>query len=69
MASDDPVDLGFLSEAAELAGGDIRNIVLAATYDATSAGEPVGMRHLAAASVSEYRKLGRRIPEHRFLPA
>jgi predicted nucleic acid-binding protein len=65
---DDPVDLGFLSEAVELAGGDIRNIVLAAAYDATSAGEPVGMRHLAAAAVSEYRKLGRRVPEHRFLP-
>jgi predicted nucleic acid-binding protein len=66
--ADDPMDVGFLAESVELAGGDIRNIVLAAAYDATSAGEPVGMRHLAAAAVSEYRKLGRRIPEHRFLP-
>jgi len=68
LDADDPVDLGFLAEAVELAGGDIRNIVLAAAYDAISAEQPIGMRHLAAAAVSEYRKLGRRVPEHRFLP-
>ncbi|MFL6162089.1 MAG: ATP-binding protein [Jatrophihabitantaceae bacterium] len=65
----DPVDLGFLAEAVELAGGDIRNIVLAAAYDAISAEQPIGMRHLAAATVGEYHKLGRRVPEHRFLPS
>ncbi|HEU5268933.1 MAG TPA: ATP-binding protein [Jatrophihabitans sp.] len=65
---DDPVQLGFLADSVELAGGDIRNIVLAAAYDAISADQPVGMRHLAAAAVAEYRKLGRRVPEHRFLP-
>ena len=64
----DPVNLDFLSEAVELAGGDIRNIVLAAAYDALSAEQPIGMRHLAAAAVAEYRKLGRRVPEHGFLP-
>ena len=66
--ADDPVAVDFLAEAVELAGGDIRNIVLAAAYDATSAEQPIGMRHLAAAAVAEYRKLGRRVPEHRFLP-
>ncbi len=68
LAEDDPVDVGLLAETVELAGGDIRNIVLAAAYDAVSAESPVGMRHLAAAAVAEYRKLGRRVPEHRFLP-
>ena len=38
----DPVDVDFLAAAAELAGGDIRNIVLAAAYDAASADVPVG---------------------------
>ena len=65
----DPVDLDFLAESAELTGGDIRNIVLSAAYDAISAEQPIGMRHLAVATVGEYRKLGRRVPEHGFLPA
>ena len=65
----DPVDLDFLAESVELAGGDIRNIVLSAAYDAISADQPIGMRHLAVATVGEYRKLGRRVPEHGFLPA
>ncbi len=65
----DPVDLDFLAESVELAGGDIRNIVLSAAYDAISADQLVGMRHLAIATVGEYHKLGRRVPEHAFLPA
>ena len=64
----DPVDLDFLAESVELAGGDIRNIVLSAAYDAISDDQPIGMRHVAAATVGEYRKLGRRVPEHAFLP-
>jgi len=66
---DDPIDLDFLAESVELAGGDIRNIVLSAAYDAISADSLVGMRHLAVATVGEYHKLGRRVPEHAFLPA
>lgn len=63
----DPVQLDFLAEQVELAGGDIRNIVRAAAYDAVSAGEPVGMRHVAAATNNEYRKLGRVRPDHGFV--
>jgi hypothetical protein len=63
---DDPVPVDKLAQEVELAGGDIRNIVLAAAYDATTAGELVGMRHIAAATVLEYRKLGRVVPEHAF---
>ena len=63
----DPFQVDFLADAVELTGGDIRNIALAAAYDAVSAGEPVGMRHVVDATVREYRKLGRVIPEHGFV--
>lgn len=58
----DPVDLDLLAEHVELAGGDIRNIVLAAAYDAAASGRRVGMRLLVEATLREYRKLGRRSP-------
>jgi len=58
----DPVELAFLADTVELAGGDIRNIVLAATYDAAVQGSAVGMRHVRAATEREYQKLGRRVP-------
>jgi hypothetical protein len=65
----DPPDLALLAEQVELAGGGVRNVVLAAAYAAVGEGVPVGMRHLAAAAVQEYRKTGRRAPESGFLPA
>ena len=58
----DPVDVGHLAAAVELTGGDIRNIVVAAGYDAAIEGVLPGMRHIVAAAVGEYTKLGRRIP-------
>ncbi|MEO7125115.1 MAG: ATP-binding protein [Nakamurella sp.] len=62
LDADDPVDVSRLAEALELSGGDIRNIVLAAVYDGAASGSPVGMRHVKAAAVREYAKLGRRVP-------
>ena len=59
---DDPVDLDVLAQHVELAGGDIRNIVLAATFEAVARDRPVGMAHLGGATVREYAKLGRRPP-------
>jgi predicted nucleic acid-binding protein len=64
----DPVQLDFLAESVELTGGDIRNIVLSAAYDTISRGETIGMRHVVAATLREYRKLGRVVPEHGFVP-
>ena len=61
----DPADapnLDQLAEVVEMAGGDIRNIVLAAGYDAAAAGTLPGHRHLREATIEEYRKLGRRVP-------
>ena len=63
---DDPIDVEHLARTAELAGGDIRNIVLSAAYEAAGEGTPVGNRHLAGAAVREYHKLGRMVPEHAF---
>ncbi len=60
---DDPVDVDALAAAIELAGGDIRNIVLAAAYDAAVAGRPVGHRLVVEAAVREHQKLGRRLPQ------
>ncbi len=59
----DPPDLDLLAEQLDLAGGDIRNIVLAAAYDAAEAdGGVLGMRHLGAAAVRELAKLRKRPP-------
>ncbi|HEU4675446.1 MAG TPA: ATP-binding protein, partial [Motilibacteraceae bacterium] len=65
---DDPPHLDTLAEQVQLAGGGVRNVVLAAAYAAVDEGRPVGMRHLAAAALEEYRKTGRHAPESGFLP-
>lgn len=62
LDQDDPIDLDHLAATVELAGGDLRNIVLAAAYDAAIDGTGVGARHLLAAALREYAKLGRRAP-------
>ena len=68
---DDPIDVDWLARSAEVAGGDIRNIVLSAAYAAvaehagrngTVVDAKVGMRHLSDALRREFIKLGRRPP-------
>lgn len=58
-AADDPVDIDRLAKAVELAGGNIRNMVLSAVHDAVAEGGEVGMRHVVAAARREYVKIGR----------
>jgi hypothetical protein len=58
----DPIHVDRLAAQVEASGGDIRNIVRAAAYDAAAAGEDVGMRHILAATVHEFRKLGKLVP-------
>ena len=60
--ADDPVDVEWLSTSVELAGGDIRNMVLSSVYAAVAEGSAVGMRHVADAVRREHIKLGRRPP-------
>ncbi len=61
----DPVEVPVLANALEVAGGDIRNAVLAAAYDAADQGQPVGMKHVVAAALRETRKLGKVSAEQR----
>ncbi|WP_448071463.1 ATP-binding protein [Georgenia yuyongxinii] len=58
----DQADVAHLAAHLELAGGDIRNIVLSATFEAVAAGRAVGMGDLSRAAAREYTKLGRRPP-------
>lgn len=58
----DPIDTVQLGFAVELSGGDIRNVVLAAAYDAVIDGQAMGMRHVGASLIRELTKLGRRAP-------
>ena len=53
------VDLLFLARQFELAGGDIRNVVLDAAYAAATASAPIGMRHLLQALIHQLGKQGR----------
>ena len=55
----DDIDLDFLAQAFEVAGGNIRNITLTAAFLAAEAGRFVGMSELVRATDREYRKLGR----------
>ena len=62
------VDLGFLAEAFELAGGHIRSAAVTGAYLAAEAGRPVGMADLVGAVAREYRKLGRLCLDREFGP-
>jgi len=57
-----PAELDALALSLDLAGGHIRNIVLAAAVRARSAGRPLAFADLAAAAAEEYAKLGRSPP-------
>lgn len=60
------VDLTFLAESFELAGGNIRSASTTAAYLAAADGTAVSMDHLIAAVEQEYRKLGRLVLEREF---
>jgi hypothetical protein len=62
----DDVDLEFLADAFELAGGNIRSASTTAAYLAAAAGGPVTMSELITAVEQEYRKLGRLVLEREF---
>jgi len=60
---DEPPDLDHLAATHELSGGDIRNVVLAAAYDAVCDGLAINAGHVRAATARELQKLGRRVPK------
>ena len=64
IASD--IDFNLLATRYPLAGGNIRNIILAAAFLAAEVDEQVGMKHLFHATRREYQKIGRLIDEKLF---
>jgi hypothetical protein len=64
----DDIDLAFLGQAFELAGGAIRSAAVTAAYLAADDGGTVTMTHLVTAVQREYRKLGRLTLESEFGP-
>lgn len=68
LPQDTNLDLDFLAQAFELAGGDIRNVTLAAAYAAAVNGGRVGTEDLVRATAREYRKLGRLVTDSEFGP-
>ena len=53
------LDLGYMARRFEMAGGNIRNIALAAAFFAADDGEIVNMPHLIRAVQREYQKMGK----------
>jgi len=62
----DDIDLAFLGEAFELAGGAIRAAAITSAYLAAADQSVVQMSHLIIAVQREYRKLGRLLVEREF---
>ncbi len=61
------VDFALLAKRFSLAGGNIRNIILAAAFLAAEAETAVSMHHLLRATRREYQKLGRLLDEKLFV--
>jgi hypothetical protein len=62
----DEVDFGLLARRFRIAGGNIRNIILAAAFLAARDEQPVTMRHLFHAARREFQKMGRLIEDTLF---
>src|SRR5262249_32800438 len=54
----DEVDFGMLAREIKLAGGNIKNIALAAAFYAASDGGTINQQHLIRAARREFQKLG-----------
>jgi ATP-dependent 26S proteasome regulatory subunit len=57
------VDLGRLAAQFKLSGGNIKNIALAASFFAATAGGKVTMTHLLRALGREYEKVGKTVSQ------
>ncbi|MEZ4733109.1 MAG: AAA family ATPase [Caldilineaceae bacterium] len=60
------LDLDFMARHFELAGGNIRNVALAAAFLAADDGNLVEMRHLIRAIQREYQKMGKVVVDGEF---
>ena len=57
-----PAEINLLAARADLAGGHIRNVVLAAAVGARHEARALALPDVLAALAAEYRKLGRQVP-------
>ncbi len=55
-----------MSESFEIAGGNIKNVVLAAAFLAAADGKVVNMTHLINAMKREYQKMGKVVVDGEF---
>jgi len=69
MPREPAVDLQFMAQRFEIAGGNIRNIVLAAAFLAVDDGGSVHMDHLIRATQREYQKMGKLMADGEFVMA
>ena len=60
---DATIDLELLASRYEIAGGNIKNIAVAAAFLAADEGEVVGMSHVIQATLREYQKTGKLLVE------
>ncbi len=60
------LDIDQISETFEVAGGDIRNAVMAALLFAAQADEPLGMKHVVLGLYRELQKAGRMVDPEEF---
>jgi SpoVK/Ycf46/Vps4 family AAA+-type ATPase len=60
---DATIDLELLASRYEIAGGNIKNIAVAAAFLAADEGEVVGMSHVIQATLREYQKTGKLLLE------
>ncbi len=61
----DDIDFDFLANRVQVAGGNIKNIVLNAAFCAAEEGSPISMRHLMHGIKREYEKIGKMWDENR----
>jgi hypothetical protein len=66
MPRAEDIDFDFLASRFEIAGGNIKNIALAAAFLAADDGGAVDMAHLIRATQREYQKIGKVLVENDF---
>ncbi|MCY4365527.1 MAG: ATP-binding protein [Chloroflexi bacterium] len=62
------IDLAFMARQFRLAGGNIKNIALAAAFLAAYDGNSIEVKHLTRATRREYQKMGKLLTEQEFGP-
>jgi SpoVK/Ycf46/Vps4 family AAA+-type ATPase len=64
----DDIDYKFISQKLKLAGGNIKNMALAAAFYAAQDGFEINMQHIMNAAKREYQKIGKPFLKEDFVP-